>query len=79
LGAENLPPNVISFSSSLSVASVRAERERERERKAPSFRERKRAEEREATRRNDVRTIERKKKRLFDFTHFFKISLSFLS
>jgi hypothetical protein len=78
LGAENLPLNVISFSLSLCVARIKSG-ERERENNAHSFRERKRAEEREATRRNDVRTIERKKKRLFDFTHFFKISLSFLS
>ena len=44
LGAENLPSNVISFSFSLSLLPYYERRERER--KAPSFRERKHAEER---------------------------------
>jgi hypothetical protein len=73
VGAENLPLNVISFSLSLSVflRVVKAEREKERTRLVPFARGS--ARRREATRRNycDVKTIERKKKRRFDFYSFF--------
>jgi hypothetical protein len=74
---------VISFSLSLSVflRVLKAEREKERTRLIP-FARVSELQRREATRRNycDVKTIERKKKRLsLIFTHFFKISPSFLS
>jgi len=74
LGAENLPSNVISFSLSLSafLRVLKAEREKERTRRVP-FARGSELQRREATRRNycDVKTIERKKKALFDFYSFF--------
>ena len=72
---------MISFSLSLCVALIKSG-ERERENKAHSFRERKRAEEmigdpKELLRRKDDR--EEKEEGALIFTHFFKISPSFLS
>lgn len=69
---------MISFSLSLCVALIKSG-ERERENKAHSFRERKRAEERGDPKELRLKDDREKEEGSLIFTHFFKISLSFLS
>ena len=77
LGAENLPLNVISFF--LSLCCLIKSRERKREKRLPFFRERKRAEERGDPKERRPKDDREKEEGSLVFTHFFKISLSFLS